>query len=229
METTTYEKRKEAKIEYAENKATQLKQESENFFSKSFCESTGIPFGQPILVGHHSEQRHRNAIKRYENGMRKQIDNSNKAEYYEKKAERLKNDKVISSDDPEAKNKITAKINELEEKKLKIKQLKKEGKEFPYYTIPYLSQDIKRLNGRLVVLEHRDKVQEVEQKINGVILKVDKEANRIKLFFDGKPDQEIRTKLKSKGFRWSPFNGCWQCYINDYNLDRARTLLEELA
>jgi hypothetical protein len=34
---------------------------------------TGIPFGQPILVGHHSERRARKDAERIESGMRKAI------------------------------------------------------------------------------------------------------------------------------------------------------------
>ena len=34
---------------------------------------SGIPLGQPILVGHHSERRHRRDIERIDNGMRKAV------------------------------------------------------------------------------------------------------------------------------------------------------------
>ncbi|GGQ49873.1 hypothetical protein GCM10010250_21820 [Streptomyces althioticus] len=42
----------------------------------------GIEPGQPILVGHHSERRHRRAIERSDSHMRKSIEESGKAEYY---------------------------------------------------------------------------------------------------------------------------------------------------
>ena len=49
--------------------------------------ATGIPFGQPILVGHHSERRHRKTIERASRAMDKTIEESNKAENYKSRAE----------------------------------------------------------------------------------------------------------------------------------------------
>jgi len=42
--------------------------------------------------------------------------------------------------------------------------------------------------------------------------------NRIKITFDGKPSEEIRTFLKKSGqnFKWSPFNKVWQRQLNTY-------------
>lgn len=36
------------------------------------------------------------------------------------------------------------------------------------------------------------------------------EDNRLQLFFDGKPDQPMIERLKSRGFKWSPRNKAWQ-------------------
>lgn len=47
---------------------------------------SGIPLGQPILVGHHSERRHRRAIERADNAMRRGIEESDKAKYFESRA-----------------------------------------------------------------------------------------------------------------------------------------------
>ncbi len=30
------------------------------------------------------------------------------------------------------------------------------------------------------------------------------------VIFDGKPDSDVRDKLKSRGFRWAPSVGAWQ-------------------
>ena len=38
--------------------------------------------------------------------------------------------------------------------------------------------------------------------------------NRVRFYFPGKPDDDMRTELKSNGFRWAPSMGCWQAYIN---------------
>lgn len=47
-----------------------------------------IPFGQPILIGHHSERGHRAAIKRMENGQRKAVEEWGKSSYWQHRAER---------------------------------------------------------------------------------------------------------------------------------------------
>lgn len=49
-------------------------------------EKSGIPLGQPILVGHHSERRHRRAIERADNAMRKACEETDKAKYFEGRA-----------------------------------------------------------------------------------------------------------------------------------------------
>ncbi len=47
---------------------------------------SAIPFGQPILVGHHSERRHRRDIERIHQNMSKSIEESGKAEYFKGRA-----------------------------------------------------------------------------------------------------------------------------------------------
>jgi len=51
---------------------------------KSICD--GIPFGQPILVGHHSEGRARADQKRIENGMHAWVEEHRKSEYWQDRA-----------------------------------------------------------------------------------------------------------------------------------------------
>ena len=81
--------------ERAKNKAEKLngyasnaeKRSTEAYKRADLSEgATGIPFGQPILVGHHSESRHRKTIERADNAMRKSIDESDKADDYQRRA-----------------------------------------------------------------------------------------------------------------------------------------------
>jgi len=251
-----YEEKKQAKIEYAKNKSSQLRASSDEFFSKGFCERTGIPLGQPILIGHHSERRHRNAIKRYDNQVRKNIENAEKAEYYQKRAERLENDTTISSDDPEAINKLNKEIKRLENQKEIIKLINKHYKKnksfdgldvpqgyiekalqnmkvwnddipFPSYELRNIGGRIKQKKQRIEHLKRISKIEDIEIKIGDIEIKIDKEDNRIKVFFPSIPSQEVRTRLKSNGFRWSPYNKCWQSYINDWNLQNAKQIAGE--
>ena len=55
-------------------------------FERSEAATAGIPFGQPILVGHHSERTHRAAIEKSWNAMGKSVAEGEKAESHESKA-----------------------------------------------------------------------------------------------------------------------------------------------
>ena len=44
----------------------------------------------------------------------------------------------------------------------------------------------------------------------GLRLEENHDAARVQLFFDGKPDEETRNRLKDNGFRWSPRFSAWQ-------------------
>lgn len=49
--------------------------------------ATGIPFGQPILVGHHNENRHKRTIERAHKAMDKCVEERDKAIDYRRRAE----------------------------------------------------------------------------------------------------------------------------------------------
>ena len=54
---------------------------------------------------------------------------------------------------------------------------------------------------------------------------------RIQLFFEGKPEPEVRDILKSNGFRWAPSVGAWQRQLNNngkYAVERVIRELEEM-
>jgi len=76
----------------------------------------GIPFGQPILVGHHSEKRHRRDIARIDSGMRATVEHGEKADSMRSRAENIERATAhaIFDDDPDARERLTAKITRLE-------------------------------------------------------------------------------------------------------------------
>lgn len=75
-----------------------------------------IPPGQPILVGHHSERRHRRDLAKVDNHMRKSIEAREKAARLEARAEAAEENDAIYDEDPEALEKLRAKLAKLEER-----------------------------------------------------------------------------------------------------------------
>ena len=81
------QERARAKAERYEEWADKANDRSNAAFERSNNAVKDIPFGQPILVGHHSERTHRAALKRSDQAMRKSVDEMHKAEAHESKAE----------------------------------------------------------------------------------------------------------------------------------------------
>jgi len=219
--------RKRARYEQLINKNKSIANNMNNCCSE---ETTGIPFGQPILVGHHSEKRHRKAIERMQNQMDKCVEAHDKAEYYESKLKSLDNSNVISSDDDKAIDKLKTKVAALEKQREEIKEHNKKARKDknlqPYasYVLTNLGANIRTTKARLEKLESlKDKVN-TEHKINDLLVVENFEDNRLQVFFNYIPNIDIRTELKRNGFKWSRFNGCWQRFIQSNNSYYLRML-----
>ncbi len=82
--------------------------------------------------------------------------------------------------------------------------------------------EIRRLKARIETLSRNKATPETAQENeNGLRLEDSPSDNRVRLFFPGKPDAAIRSRLKSSGFRWTPSLGCWQAYRNSRTLEIA--------
>jgi len=218
----TYEEKQVAKLERYQELAQKAKLQSQSAYETSNRLSDMIPFGQPILVGHHSERMHRRHIDKIQNAMRKSIELKDKAEYYKNKIHNIKNNNAISSDDPGAVDKLKTKLINLEELREEIKK-----REHQSWELSNLSQNIRQVKKRIEYLQEQQQVPETEETINGVVLKVDKSDNRVRLYFSNVPNEEIRTKLKHNGFKWSPYNKAWQRMISDWAISLARLIAQE--
>ena len=75
-----------------------------------------IPLGQPILVGHHSEKRHRRDLKRIDERFAKSKEHHDKAEYFRRRATAAESNVNIFSDDPDATEKLVDKIERLKKR-----------------------------------------------------------------------------------------------------------------
>ena len=239
-----FHQRKENRIEHAENMASKKEAESTQLYLRSKEMASLIPMGQPILVVHHSERGDRNYRDKIHNTMGRSVAASNKAGYYADKAESIKNNDAIFSDDPEALQKLEEKLNGLktnqEFMKTANKLIKKGdregflklpmataavwdelnvsgwwGKGFAGFSLTNNNANIKRVEQRIAAIKKQEVTNAVDKMVNGVRILENREANRLQLFFDGKPAAAVITQLKQHGFRWCRSEVAWQRHISN--------------
>ncbi|MBX2987796.1 MAG: DUF3560 domain-containing protein [Bdellovibrionaceae bacterium] len=93
-----------AKAERYQTYAANAEARAESRYNTARAIGSAIPLGQPILVGHHSERRHRRDIERIDQNMRKSVEESDKAAYLKGRAfdlshsqERLENRRFVGN------------------------------------------------------------------------------------------------------------------------------------
>lgn len=120
---TTYRERREARADnldgWAEKRAVRATAAAE----AARDATAGIPFGQPILVGHHSERRHRAAIAKGDRALTAAVEHSTMARTMSSRADEIRRQaaSAIYSDDPDAAERLTAKIAALETEREQMK------------------------------------------------------------------------------------------------------------
>lgn len=100
----TYRERKEAKAERLREWAVKRNAKAIAASDKMHTIMDGIPLGQPILVGHHSEAHARRDQARIESNMSAIVENTRTAEAFESRADNIEKalDRSIYSDDDNA-------------------------------------------------------------------------------------------------------------------------------
>lgn len=258
-----YEDKQDAKEERYSNAADNARGRSDAAYKAAKSVTDNIPFGQPILVGHHSEKADRNRRDRAHNNFGKSIAEGNKADYYAAKAAAVGTDAGgIKTEDPDAIKKLKSELDSCEQsqvlmkaanKIIKSKKLSDEDKVgqltelgipkaatllepdfcgrvgFASYSLSNNNANIRRLKERLKDLEFREQQENQELEFGDITVSIDYDDNRVRLLFPGKPDEDVRSKLKSNGFRWSPRNGAWQRHISNHAIRLATDIAKEVA
>ncbi len=110
-----FEERREQRIDRLETRAANARAQSNDAAHRSQALVENIPFGQPILVDHYSANSHRRTLDRSRRLMDKAVDLDKKADHLDRRAEAARNNGAISSDDPEAVQKIKDKLAALQQ------------------------------------------------------------------------------------------------------------------
>lgn len=109
-----YQDRREERADRLEQRAAAAEAASAAAYKTAHDIGHNIPMGQPILVGHHSEAHHRRDLDKIDRNMHKSVAESEKASYYQGRAEAARSNKTISSDDPDAVQKLTDKLTKMQ-------------------------------------------------------------------------------------------------------------------
>ena len=80
------------------------------------------------------------------------------------------------------------------------------------------------MKGRIESLNAHKSAHYEGWKFAGGRVEADTGDNRLRVFFDEKPDEDTRAALKSSGFRWSPNVGAWQRQLTGNALYAAKHL-----
>lgn len=119
-----YEQKQANRKARYEELAEQASAESASTYNRARDMAKAIPFGQPILVGHYSEARDRNYRDRIHATYGKAFALQDKAKHYERKAASVGTG-GISSDDPDAIEKLRAELAKVEQTQERMKAANK--------------------------------------------------------------------------------------------------------
>lgn len=237
--TSNFEEKRQARIDRLAAAAERKQKEGEARVERAHEMAQAIPFGQPILIGHHSEKSDRAYRGKIEAGFRAGFEMQDEAGRLAERAQAAANNTAIFSDDPSAAEKLEEKIARLEQRQELMKtanKLIKKGDDaglaelgfseiriaqlkqpdycgrigFADYEIANNGANIRRCKERLEDLQKKANDQSKEWMIGEIKLVDNVEENRMQIFFPGKPAEPVREELKSRGFHWTPSQGCWQ-------------------
>jgi hypothetical protein len=252
-----YTERKENRINRFEERAAAAMGEARTQRKKARDIGGGIPLGQPILVGHHSEAHARADMNRINNAMSKAAEAGGKAAYYQDKADAASNNRAISGDNPEAVKLYQEKLAKLEAAQERMKAVNKafakgdgalkalgftdeqiakmksdipsyERKPYPAWALSNNSAEIRRIKAKISELGRLDVLEDETMTFPGGELRISSGTNRVQFIFDGKPAGDIRGLLKSCGFHWAPSEMAWQRQRTVQAINESKRLIKEI-
>jgi len=219
-----YEERKQSRIHHLNDAAYRASKESDSAIKRSHDLVKDIPLGQPNIHGALT-----GVMNKSRNAASRAVDLAEKSNYYAGRAESAENNHTISSDDPKAVEKLENKLVALELQREEIKAFNKAAKKngtesAPWYALPYIGKDIKRIKERIEKLKRIDDMPAETIQFDGGEIISDVETNRIKIVFDERQSDDVTEKLKRNGFHWARSEGAWQRLRNQNALYAAKKI-----
>lgn len=219
-----YEERREARRLRYEELSKKAEERSSQYMNSTANRILANTPGQPIIIGHHSEKKARRLHERAWEDTRRSIEEDKKSKYYKGRAETVENSNVIYNDDPNAIQKLKDKLEYLE----KQREFIKEDEEHTVWQLQNIGARIRETKRRIARLEKLEEIEFEDREFNGGKVVHNKEINRIQLYFDSIPDENIRSALKSKGFHWSRREGAWQREFNENTIKATNILIRDV-
>jgi hypothetical protein len=118
--TNPYQAKQASRRARLERASDRARVKSQGAFGSATRTLARIPMGQPILVGHHSERRHRRDLAKADRAMRKSIEADKRSKQLAARAAAVGTG-GISSDDPEAVRKLRAEVTKLKQDQDRMK------------------------------------------------------------------------------------------------------------
>lgn len=104
------------------------------------------------------------------------------------------------------------------------------------FELTSIRNKIKEAEGRIKEIQRLKQSAEAEKdepkaEYENSVCKVVENADimRIQLFFEGKPSEEVRSILKSNGFRWAPSEDAWQRQLTDNGRYATKKVIKQLT
>lgn len=230
-----YEQKRQARIERLRGRADRLAGAAESTLAAAKKMGDVIPFGQPVHGK--TDRNYREKLgRKYEKGFAL----AQEAKDAERRADHAEASTAISSDDPDALSKLKAKLAKLEDARARMVEANRairSGKSdavladitgmpvddarklrepdsfgnigFPAYKLTNVGNEVRRLKARIEELEAKAWEPAKAPELVGEV-RIEESDNRVRIIFPGKPAEDLRKRMKSEGFRYSPSAGAWQ-------------------
>ena len=86
---------------------------------------------------------------------------------------------------------------------------------YPQWALQNNSAEIRRLEKRVDEITRNQEVGFSGWEFDGGRAEANTDMNRLQIFFDERPDAAKCAQMKSNGFKWAPSQGAWQRQLND--------------